>query len=127
MNASNSTPDKKQAAYLLGHEAETKAAQYLEAQNFRILETRFRTKYGEIDLIARQDDLILIVEVKARSTLEQAMNAVSRTAMKRIEGASDIWLAEQPDYHLLSLRYDLIAMLADGTIHHTEALFTADG
>ena len=119
--------DKKQAAYLLGHEAETKAAAFLEAQNFKVLETRYKTKYGEIDLIARQDDLILIVEVKARPTLEQAMDAVSRTSMKRIEGASDIWLADQPDYHLLSLRYDLIAMLGDGTLHHIPALFTADG
>lgn len=119
--------DKKQAAYLLGHEAETKAALFLEGQNFKIIARRYKTKFGEIDLIARQDDLVLIVEVKARPTLAEAMDAVSKTAMKRIEAASDIWLAEQSDYHLLSLRYDLIALLADGALHHIDALFTADG
>ena len=70
--------DKKQAAYFLGLEAETKAAHFLKSLNFDVIETRYKTKYGEIDLIARQGDLVLIVEVKARSTLEQAMDAVSR-------------------------------------------------
>lgn len=117
----------KQIAYALGHEAEAKAAKLLERAGFEIIAQRYKTKYGEIDIIARCDDLILIVEVKARATIEQAMDAVSRTAMRRIENASDIWLAEQADYHLLSLRYDLIAVLPEGEPHHIEALFTADG
>lgn len=122
-----SDKNSKQIAYALGHEAEAKAATMLEAAGFTVVAQRYKTKYGEIDIIARQDDLILIVEVKARPTLAQAMDAVSRTAMRRIENASDIWLADQPDYHLLSLRYDLIAVLPDSAPQHIEALFTADG
>lgn len=117
--------DKKQKAYQLGHDAEAKAADYLRGLGWAIVAQRYKTKYGEIDLIARQDDLILIIEVKARPTIEAAMEAVSRTAMRRIESASDIWLAEQPDYAMLSMRYDLIAVLRDGSLSHVEAFFMA--
>ena len=54
---------------------------------------------------------MLIVEVKARASVEAAMEAVSHTNLQRIEAAADHWLARQPDYHKLSLRFDLMAVL----------------
>ncbi len=72
---------------------------------------RYRTKLGEIDLIARRGNIVLIIEVKARRTLQQAMDSVNPLAMRRIEAAADQWLARQPDHDRLSLRFDLVAIL----------------
>lgn len=94
-----------------GHLAEYLAALYLMAKGYRILAVRYRTKAGEIDLIARKRDLIACIEVKARASEHSAVFAVTGTAQHRIRAASDVWLARQPDPHRLSLRYDIVAVL----------------
>lgn len=94
-----------------GHLAEYLAALYLMAKGYRILAVRYRTKAGEIDLIARKRDLIACIEVKARASEGSAVFAVTGTAQHRIRAASDVWLARQPDPHRLSLRYDIVAVL----------------
>lgn len=94
-----------------GHHGESWAALLLMLKGFRIAARRFRTKGGEIDLIARRGRLVLIVEVKRRATLQAAMEAVGETSRRRIAAASDHWLARQPDAAHLSLRYDLVAVL----------------
>lgn len=114
---------RRHKAYRRGHSAEYFAALALMLKGFRIVERRYRTKLGEIDLIARRGNLILIVEVKARTTLEQAMEAVTGTAMRRIESTADLWLARQPDYAKLSLRFDLVAILPWRWPVHVPAVF----
>lgn len=97
--------------YRRGHRGEWLAALALMARGFRIVARRYRTPLGEIDLIARRGDLVLIVEVKVRPTLIEAMDAVGVQSARRIEGAADLWLARQPDYGRLSVRFDLVAVL----------------
>ncbi|GHD16872.1 YraN family protein [Tianweitania populi] len=106
------TPAKaKLKAYKRGHTSEGLAALALMLKGYRIVARRYRTKGGEIDLIARRGNLVLIVEVKARANLSQAMDAISPSAQRRIEAAADLWLARQPDYARLSLRFDMVAVL----------------
>lgn len=105
------TARARRSALRRGRRGEWLAAAALMLKGFRILARRHRTRLGEIDLIARRGDLVLIVEVKARPTLEQAMDAVGFEARRRIAGAADLWLARQPDHARLSLRFDLIAIL----------------
>ncbi len=116
----------RQKAFYRGVRAEKWAAWWLRFKGFRILEVRFRTKCGEVDLIARRGNLVLIVEVKARSTLAEAIAAVSLVNERRIEAATDIWLARQKDYSLLSIRFDLIAILPWRFPYHIPAFFTSD-
>lgn len=101
----------RRRAFRRGHRAELAAALYLFAKGYRILAIRYRTKAGEIDIIARKGDLIACVEVKARASEEGAVFAVTGSAQHRIRAASDVWLARQPDAHLLSVRYDIVAVL----------------
>ncbi|WP_273723793.1 YraN family protein [Bartonella sp. AU18XJBT] len=117
---------RRQKSFYRGIRAEKLAAWWLRCKGFHIAERRFKTKCGEIDLIARRGNLVLIVEVKARSTLAEAMEAVSRMNEKRIESAADIWLARQKDYALLSVRFDLIAILPWRWPQHIPAFFTSD-
>lgn len=114
-------------AYRRGHFAEYMAAFALMLKGYRIIGRRYRTKLGEIDLIARRGNVILIVEVKARATLEQAMDSVNQLTMRRIEAAADLWLARQPDHSRLSLRFDLVAILPWRWPVHVPAIFVATG
>lgn len=120
-------PDRKRAAFRLGHAGEKRAALALMLKGFRIVARRHRTPLGEIDLIARRGDLVLIVEVKARPTLVEAMEAVGPAAERRIERAADLWLARQPDFARLSLRFDLVAVLPRRWPVHVPAAWTARG
>jgi putative endonuclease len=98
-------------AYRRGHRGEWLAAAALMLKGYRIVARRHRTRLGEIDLIARRGSLVLIVEVKVRPTLAEAMLAIAHESERRIEGAADLWLARQPDYARLSMRFDMIAVL----------------
>ena len=106
-----------------GHRSEWLAAWALRLKGWRIVAKRFKTKTGEVDLIARKRDLVIMVEVKARASLIEAMDSVTPTAQRRIEAAGDIWLARQPDYSNLSVRFDLIAVLPRQWPVHVERLF----
>ncbi|MAS13835.1 MAG: YraN family protein [Nitratireductor sp.] len=119
--------EARQKAYRLGHRGEWLAAMALRLKGYRILARRYRTKLGEIDLIARRGDVVAIVEVKARPTVEAAMDAVSYHAQIRIERAADLWLARQPDHARLSLRFDLVAVLPRRWPVHVENLFQGRG
>jgi putative endonuclease len=114
---------RRRGAYRRGHYGEWLAALALVAKGYRILAFRYRTKSGEIDLIARRGTLVAIVEVKARKSLSEAINAVSATAERRIEAAADLWLARQRDYHRLSVRFDIVAVLPWRWPVHVEDAF----
>jgi putative endonuclease len=53
---------------LLGQEGEERAAQFLVQKGYRILERNYRTRSGEIDLIALHKDEVVFVEVKTRTS-----------------------------------------------------------
>jgi putative endonuclease len=112
-------------AYRKGHRGEFLASLALTLKGYRIVARRFRTKVGEIDLIARRGDLVLVVEVKARRTLVEAMEAITVTAERRIEAATDLWLSRQPDYARLSVRFDMIAVLPRRWPVHVPNIFQA--
>lgn len=114
-------------AYRRGHRGEWLAAAALMLKGYRIVARRYRTKLGEIDLIARRGDLVAIVEVKARPTLEEAMFSIGPYAQRRIEGAADLWLIRQPDYARLSLRFDIVAVLPRRWPVHVEDAFRGRG
>ena len=105
-----SSKDRRRA-YRKGHLAEWIAALWLLVHGNRIVGRRYKTRNGEVDLIARKGDLIIFVEVKARSQVDQALNAVSATSMKRISDAGEYWISQQRDYSKLSWRFDIVAVL----------------
>lgn len=101
---------KKQRAYKRGQSAEYIAAFYLLCKGYRILSLRFKTPIGEIDIVAKRGNLIAFIEVKARSTKRDAVDAVSFQSQYRIRSASEIWLARYDQSRKYSYRYDIIAL-----------------
>ena len=114
---------KRRKAERRGHVAEYLAAVYLLLKGYRILAIRYRTRLGEIDIIARKGDLAVFVEVKARTFEGQAIDAVGYTTQRRIQAASDLWLAKRQDTAGLSRRYDVVAVLPFRIPRHFQDAF----
>ncbi|MBS0271313.1 MAG: YraN family protein [Proteobacteria bacterium] len=96
----------KKRAYLRGRWGEKIAAFYLRMKGYSILENRFKTPVGEIDLLARKGKILVAVEVKRRSTHEEAAFALSSFQKKRIERAFLYYLTRYPSS--LDLRFDVV-------------------
>lgn len=107
----NKALQQRQKNHRRGLHGEWFASLALMLKGYRIVARRYRTRLGEIDLIARRGNLVLIVEVKVRPTLIAAMEAIGRMNEQRIEDAADLWLMRQRDHAKLSLRFDMVAVL----------------
>ena len=115
--------DRRRKAERRGRVSEYVAALFLILKGYRIVALRHRTKLGEIDIIARKRDLVVFVEVKARSSDNAAVDAVGFTTQRRIRAASDLWLAKQRDGTGLSQRYDIIAIRPGRLPRHFQDAF----
>lgn len=102
---------RRRKAERRGRTSEYIAAIYLLLKGYRIVALRYRTRAGEVDIVARRGDVAVFVEVKARREEGLAVDAVSFAAQQRIRAASDIWLSRQADAASLSQRYDIVAVL----------------
>jgi putative endonuclease len=100
----------KHAALKKGASGEWLAAMALRLKGWRIVDRNFRCHLGEIDVIARKGDLIAFVEVKARASEADALDAVSGEAKRRIANAANYWIGRQRDSARLSWRFDIIAV-----------------
>ncbi|MCS0495100.1 YraN family protein [Ancylobacter sp. MQZ15Z-1] len=100
--------EARRAAFTRGVDAEAAAARLLESKGFAVLATRVRTPRGEIDLIARRDDLLVFVEVKARASLTAAAESILPRQRRRIGEAAEIFLARNPAYAGLDMRLDVV-------------------
>ena len=68
---------------LLGRAGELKAKKFLKKQGYKILEQNFSTRIGEIDIIAKDGDILVFVEVKTRTNEDFGLPSEAVTARKR--------------------------------------------
>ena len=113
------------AAFRTGVSAEARAAVYLMAKGYRILAKRFRTPYGEIDIVARRRNLLVFIEVKARASLDDAAYAVTPRQQARIIDAAQAWLMAHPEHADFELRFDAILIAPRRLPRHLLAAFDA--
>jgi len=121
--AGNPPAPARVAAFRTGLSAETAAADYLVAQGYRILARRFKTRYGEIDIVAQRSRLIAFVEVKARARLDDAAYAVTPRQRGRIVAAAEAWLMTHPDHAENELRFDAILIAPNRPPQHLPGAF----
>ena len=120
----NASPERV-AAFRTGISAESRAAAFLIAKGYRILAKRFRTPYGEIDLVARKRNLIAFVEVKARASLDDAAWAVTPRQQQRIINAAQAWLMAHPEHAEFDMRFDAMLIAPKSLPRHLLAAFDA--
>ncbi len=75
----------------VGYEAELKAANYLKKSGYEILKRNFRSKFGEIDIIAKKSGVIHFVEVKS-SIKYDPIYAITPAKLKKILACVDYYL-----------------------------------
>ncbi len=114
--------------YERGKLAEREAALYLRRRGYRIIAQNLRLKSGEIDLIAVKGDLVVFVEVKARSSDEfgTPVESLLPRQQKRIRNAAEIFLSKR-GWSERDRRFDLIAVDLDerGNVKRIEHIFNA--
>ncbi|MCM1157597.1 MAG: YraN family protein [Bacteroidales bacterium] len=99
----------------LGAKAERAVAEYLESRGFVILETNYRCRQGEIDLIAREQEYYVFIEVKYRNTAKYGMpqEAVGRAKQKRICNTAKYYLYRHQLGEFTPVRFDVAAIAGD--------------
>jgi putative endonuclease len=113
------------AAFRTGLSAEGRAAAYLMLKGYRILARRFRSPYGEIDIVARRRNLLAFVEVKARASLDEAAYAITPRQQQRIIEAAQAWLMAHPEHADFDLRFDAMLIAPRRLPRHLIAAFDA--
>ena len=100
----------------LGQKAEDLAAIHLERRGAIVLLRNYRRRLGELDLVARQGDILIIVEVRTRTSerFGGAAASVDRHKQRRIVRASQQLLQEHPQLSRLRVRYD-VAVVTNAT------------
>lgn len=96
----------RQKAQIKGHIAEWVASGFLRLKGYQILEKRYKTPVGEIDILARKKNYLVAIEVKSRNSLEDAAYSVTPFQKKRIERALLYYLTRKPSP--LFLRFDVV-------------------
>jgi putative endonuclease len=113
-------------AFQRGLSAESRAALLLIAKAYRILARRWKTPFGEIDIIARRGGVVVFVEVKARGSADEAVEAVTERAKRRIITAAELWLARHPQHANGVIRFDVIVVTPGKLPRHIVNAFIAE-
>ncbi|MDE2017343.1 MAG: YraN family protein [Hyphomicrobiales bacterium] len=116
-------PDRRRAAHRFGLGAERIAGLWLTLKGYRVIDRRVRLADGEIDLVATRGDTIAFVEVKARATLEEAMEAITPRKRRRISRAAAAWLARHPASAGMTGRGDAVFLAPWRRPRHVAAAF----
>jgi len=113
----------------LGQIGEVVAANYLQQKGFQVVEKNWRYHYKEIDIIAKNNEILLIIEVKARNFFSAQILAPFASVTKRkqrllIDAANAYVTMHNID---CEIRFDIISIIfksqTDFTIEHIEDAF----
>lgn len=117
--------ERRRAHERSGRAAETLAALLLRLKGYRVLERRFKTPVGEIDLVVRRGGTLAFVEVKRRPDADAGLAAITATAQARIVRAAEAWLARHPEAAGRTLRFDVVVVAPRRLPVHLAGAFDA--
>jgi putative endonuclease len=115
----------RRTSYSIGVAAEGRARKLLESKNYNILAHRYKTRGGEIDLVARRGEHLAFVEVKGRKTQEEAAYAILPRQQARIALAAEVFLSEHLELSQCSASFDVILVSPTQGCSHIEQAFLA--
>ena len=113
---------------IFGKLGEDSAAKFLEAAGYEIIARNFRIRSAEIDIVARLDEVIVFVEVKARSNIRHGLpvEAVNLRKQKKIIEAASVFLQDE-NFCDCACRFDVVEVYLRGEcveeINHIENAF----
>ena len=109
---------------LLGRWGEALAAEYLRKKKYRVTAVNYRSRFGEIDLVAEDKKTVVFVEVKLRKNDKygRASEFVTISKQKKIVATARVWMSQNPTEKVL--RFDVIE-INDNEINHIKNAFFA--
>ncbi len=115
--------DKTHTGYAKGLQAEKWASWYLRVKGYRILAMRYKTHLGEIDIVAKRAGVLVFVEVKQRTSLQAAAEAIHTQNQTRVRRAAELYLQKYPRYTGCDLRFDAVMLAPYQWPRHIENAF----
>ncbi len=96
----------------LGNFGESLAADYLEQAGLKIIERNYRCPKGEIDIVAKEGDLLVFIEVRARTSAFRgsAEESISFQKVQRLKSIGSYYLIKHNYREWPSLRFDVVAI-----------------
>lgn len=116
---------KRLAAETFGRRGEDIAAWYLRSKFYRVVEKRYKTPVGEIDLIVDRPGLLVFVEVKARQRREDELDAMLHVNRRRVVRAAQFYLTRNPRLTEMPMRFDVIFLAPFSWPRHVKDAFDA--
>lgn len=119
----HSHAERGRVSYHAGHAAEASVARHYADHGIAIIRQNWRGSAGEIDLIGRQGDQVIFVEVKQSRTHDLAASHLSQAQIRRIFATADEFLSGEPKGLLTDIRIDLALVDGQGRIEVIENAF----
>ena len=116
----------RRASEAAGRGAELIALWYLRLKGWRLLAERYRTPVGEVDLVMRKGSVTAFIEVKARPSLDGAVESVSPRQARRIAAAARQFLAQDREAARHACRFDIVAVSPYHWPRHIANAFDGD-
>lgn len=113
----------RQMCYHAGLSAEQRIAQDYERRGFVVARRRWRGTAGEIDLITRDGNGLVFVEVKKSRSIARAAERLCTRQMARIYASAEQYLASEPDGQLTNVRFDVALVDHAGAFEIIENAF----
>jgi len=97
---------------VLGARGEDLAVRYLKKKGYKVIERNYRCQWGEIDLVARQGDTLVFVEIKARTSSDFGLpqDAVDRFKQEKLVQVARAYMAEHRLQETIPARFDVVAV-----------------
>ncbi len=108
--------DRGMRSHLTGLAAEEAVARHYDAVGRPVCARRWRGQWGEIDLIARDGDQLVLIEVKQSRTHDEAMSHITQAQVERVFNAAAEYVVGEPDGAMTDLRFDLALVDAVGRV-----------
>lgn len=114
-------------SYNCGKNAEKIAAEYLKVKDWKIINTNYKTVYGEIDILAIKDHILVAFEVKTRKNINILYYTISIKQQKRISNALLFFLANNKQYCNFIIRFDALFIINNtNKITHIENAWSSN-
>lgn len=123
MTATENKTHRGSMSFHAGFAAEGCIARDYERRGFAIVDQRWRGKGGEIDIIARDGDGLIFIEVKQSRSFERAAFSLSETQRRRIYNSAAEYLGTQPRGSLTDARFDVALVNGNGETQIIENAF----
>ncbi len=125
MNEARSGLSEHKCTVAIGRDSEESACMWLLKKDWNIERKNFRSRHGEVDIVAVKGNILAFIEVKSmnRCTLNDLQHVIGAKKRHSIIETSKLFLAMNRKYNQYRIRYDVILVQGNACVRHMEGAF----